>query len=44
MNTGDTLEVSFWARNANPSRPSAQFQLVFEKAGTPYTQSLNTGA
>ncbi|HZN69903.1 MAG TPA: PA14 domain-containing protein [Tepidisphaeraceae bacterium] len=44
VNTGDTLEVSFWARNANPSRPSAQFQLVFEKAGTPYTQSLNTGA
>lgn len=38
---GDAMLLTFWARNGNPANASpAQFQVVFEQAGSPYTHSL----
>ncbi len=41
---GDTLLLTFWARNADPDRPFAEVRLVYERAAEPFTKSLSTGA
>lgn len=42
VTTGDTLLLTFWARNASAVAPSATVRVTYERASTPFTKSLNT--
>ncbi len=40
VTAGDTLLLSFWARNADATKPLAEVRAVLERAASPYSKSL----
>jgi GH35 family endo-1,4-beta-xylanase len=42
VSAGDTLLLTFWARNGDPAQSAAQVRAVYERAASPWTKSLST--